>query len=73
MQSELEFNCCVEIEAMAARVWDWNIKKSRNITCITQHPAFAQICLNEWVLETAYYQYRSEEPARAKEIKDQHK
>ena len=26
--------------------------------CITQHPGFQAVCLNRWVLQTAWYQYR---------------
>lgn len=28
--------------------------------CITVHPGFAAVCLNRWVLETAWYQYRQQ-------------
>ena len=26
--------------------------------CITQHPGFRTVCLDFWVLQTAYFQYR---------------
>ena len=28
--------------------------------CITQHPGFAAVCLNRWVLKTAWLQYKQE-------------
>lgn len=30
------------------------------IKCITQHPGFEGVCLNEWVLEMCYYSYRQQ-------------
>ena len=30
------------------------------LMCITNHPEFQTICLDHWVLQTAYYQYRQE-------------
>ena len=34
--------------------------ENENIKCITQHPGFEGVCLNPWVLETAYYSYRQQ-------------
>ena len=31
------------------------------ISCITEHPGFQSICLDFWVLETAYYAYRQQQ------------
>ena len=31
------------------------------LDCIADHPGFASVCLDVWVLETAYYQYRQQE------------
>lgn len=31
-----------------------------NILCITDHPGFSPVCLNPWVLQASYYQYRQE-------------
>ena len=28
--------------------------------CITQHPGFQAVCLNRWVLQTAWYQYKQQ-------------
>ena len=29
-------------------------------SCITQHPGFQAVCLNRWVLQCAWYQYRQQ-------------
>ena len=29
-------------------------------SCITEHEGFGAVCLNRWVLQTAYYQYRQQ-------------
>jgi len=54
--------CCQEIEAV----------KNKNIeavtsgecqeepTCITQHPGFHPVCINRWVLQTAWFQYKQQ-------------
>ena len=31
-------------------------------SCIIQHPGFEAVCLNQWVLQTAWFQYRYGEP-----------
>ena len=28
--------------------------------CITQHPGFQAVCLNRWVLQTAWYRYKQQ-------------
>ena len=28
--------------------------------CITEHEGFDAVCLNRWVLQTAYFQYRQQ-------------
>lgn len=30
------------------------------IKCITEHPGFRTVCLDIWVLQTAYFHYRQE-------------
>ena len=30
------------------------------LQCITEHPGFRSVCLDRYVLETAYYQYRQQ-------------
>ena len=35
-------------------------KLKEPLTCVTDNPAFAAVCLNHWALRTAWYQYRQE-------------
>ena len=37
--------------------------------CITQHPGFQAVCLNRWVLQTAWYQYKQQYLVLGKEIR----
>jgi hypothetical protein len=36
------------------------ISTEPGVQCITQHSGFAPVCLNVWVLQTAYSQYRQQ-------------
>ena len=29
-------------------------------SCVTEHEGFDAVCLNRWVLQTAYYQYKQQ-------------
>lgn len=56
MASEVECVCCKEISRVAG-----NIDESEEIiNCITEHSGFNPVCLNTYVLETAYYQYKQQ-------------
>ncbi len=46
--------CCSEIE----RVVDKMEENTVQIKCITDHEGFSSVCLNMWVLQTAFHQYR---------------
>ncbi len=35
-----------------------NKKSLDEVGCITLHPGFQNVCLDPWVLETAYYSFR---------------
>ena len=54
--------CCQEIEAVKNK----NIKAvtsgecQEKPTCITQHPGFHPVCINRWVLQTAWFQYKQQ-------------
>ena len=54
--------CCQEITEMLSlneeAVTIDKLKKP--LTCVTDNPAFAAVCLNHWALRTAWYQYRQE-------------
>ena len=62
MDREVECVCCQEIP----QIMDKNRKVSEEdhlndpITCITNNPGFKAVCLNRWVLEAAWYQYRQQ-------------
>ena len=44
-----------------------NTKSPEVMGCIILHPGFQNVCLNPWVLETAYYSYRQHYGANAVE------
>ena len=46
--------CCGEVDRVAVKIQESELKLPR----ITDHEGFAAVCLNVWVLQTAYYQYR---------------
>lgn len=50
--------CCNEVEAAS-------LKNSEAVAeglpqCITDHPGFQTVCLNRWMLQTAWYQYKQQ-------------
>ena len=42
-------HCCTEIKEV--------VNKKEQSTCITEHEGFEAVCLNVWVLQTAYFSY----------------
>ena len=50
MPTVAECLCCSEISVV--------VEKRDTAECIIQHPGFDAVCLNIWVLQTAYYNYR---------------
>lgn len=60
MDREVECVCCQEMP----KIMDKNqqVFEEENlvdpITCITNNPGFKAVCLNRWVLEAAWSQYR---------------
>lgn len=57
MPTFIECLCCTEIDKIKAKI---NNANDVSVTCITQHPGFDAVCLNVWVLQAAYYQYKQE-------------
>ena len=51
MPSVEECICCCEIARVVAKLED------SGASCITE---FDAVCLNKWVLQTAYYQYKQQ-------------
>ncbi|XP_063398773.1 P2X purinoceptor 7-like [Mytilus trossulus] len=48
--------CCQELR----RVTEKMEELTTPVSCITNHPGFEPVCLNQYVLETAYFQYRQQ-------------
>lgn len=57
METNAECVCCREIFEMVAKTDEAN---DPSILCITRQPGFNAVCLNVWVLQAAYFQYRQE-------------
>ncbi|XP_061891649.1 P2X purinoceptor 7-like [Entelurus aequoreus] len=55
METVAECVCCRELDAVARRM-----EEKRVETCIIDHPGFPSVCLDEWVLQTAYYAYQQQ-------------
>lgn len=54
--------CCSEIDCVVAK--NNEAVEAEGLAeppvCITQHPGFHAVCLNRWVLQTAWYQYKQQ-------------
>ncbi len=48
---------CKEINKVVAKMGE---TEDELASCITRHSGFEGVCLNVWVLQAAYYQYRQE-------------
>lgn len=57
MQSQRECLCCREIQTILNKLSNTGDTSSQ-VRCITEHPGFSSVCLNIWVLQAAYSQYR---------------
>ena len=45
--------CCCEIEQVIHKKQEGDTQ----VTCITEHEGFDPVCLDTWVLQTAYFSY----------------
>ena len=54
MPTARECLCCREVEKVVKRI----DTSDSEVTCITEHEGFYPVCLNIWVLQTAYFEYR---------------
>ena len=59
MPTVAECLCCCEIPVV--------VEKKDTTECIIQHPGFEAVCLNVWVLQTAYHSYRQHYGSNASE------
>lgn len=56
MPTVVECVCCREIDQM----YDLMQGSGPTAQCITEHEGFEAVCLNVWVLQTAYFAYRQQ-------------
>ena len=56
--------CCKEIQQVVDKMDE---PTNMELDCITDHPGFQPVCLDEWVLETAHYQYAQQYGGRARQ------
>ena len=56
MESARECLCCREVERILLKQEQDNVTEE----CITLHPGFSPVYLNIWVLQTAYFNYRTQ-------------
>ena len=54
MPTYTECICCCELEQMVGKM------EETGASYITEHEGFDVVCLNRWVLQTAYFQYRQQ-------------
>ena len=58
----VECVCCAEIDCVLAK--NNEAVEAEGLAeppvCVTQHPGFHAVCLNHWVLQTAWYQYKQQ-------------
>ena len=62
MDREEEYLCCHEIQQVANKseeVFE-HVKPSVPYNCITDNPGFHTVCLDRWVLQAAWFQYRQQ-------------
>lgn len=58
MATGIECVCCQEITRVTDMIGELEIEQE--LKCISEHPGFEPVCLNTYVLQTAYYQYRQQ-------------
>eukprot|EP00057_Strongylocentrotus_purpuratus_P000404 XP_001175945.2 PREDICTED: uncharacterized protein LOC752337 [Strongylocentrotus purpuratus] len=58
MPTARESVCCKEVEKVIKKMDEY--MENNNLKCITEHPGFRTVCLDEHVLDVAYYQYRQQ-------------
>ena len=57
MPTVKESACCKEMARVVEKMDSFD---GDDLDCITMHPGFRTVCLDKYVLETAYYQYRQQ-------------
>ena len=54
MPTSTECVCCCKVEKMISKM------EKTGASCITEYEGFSAVCLNRWVLQTAYFQCRQQ-------------
>ena len=63
MKREEESICCQEVDAVRNKIFE-DVREERlqaEPRCIKQYPGFEAVCLNVWVLQTAWLQYKQQQ------------
>ena len=62
MDREEECLCCSEIPQVANKNQEvvQYIKPTMPYSCITNNPGFGTVCLDRWVLQAAWYQFKQQ-------------
>lgn len=60
MDREVECVCCQEIREIREKNKKVSEVENLQISCITDNPGFKAVCLNRWVLEASWFQYRQQ-------------
>ena len=61
MATVSESCCCLERPQIKKKVDEFmDMSPENEIVCITEHPGFKANCLDFWVLEVAYLQYKQQ-------------
>ena len=75
LQNVSECNCCRElqacIDAMEMGEVLQDFPPSTKLTCITEHPGFAPVCLQKWSLKQGAWKYKTKGNRRYKQIKSE--
>ena len=50
----MECNCCKESDSARMQ----SLLEEAEVNCIVEHPGFESVCLNPWVLETAFNAFK---------------
>lgn len=56
--------CCKQIHQIVQKM---DAYPHGELDCITEHPGFQTVCLDEWVMETAYLHYRQQYGGQARQ------
>ena len=60
MPTNRECVCCTEVARIHELMYETETEQGQDIKCITLHPGFEPVCLNTYVLQTAYFQYKQQ-------------